>query len=267
MIVTKQPEAGRRYLENRGLEPYTWLAFRFGFIPNAALPGAEGKLRQPAIVLPWYRAGKVCAVRYRFLQMHEYTDQAGSERKEKQTALSGSSFAGVLYGGQAYDPGIIELSTLAICEGELNAASIWQVARDTHLDVFSMGSESARITPVMVERAGKYASVLTWLDQEDYVKHAMSILPGAHGVKSPAGKDANDFLQTGQLGAFLALHRFQVAQNQHEQERLLWDLWDAAQLPNGVDTGTARAIERFAKQLGKSVSLSEPEPGRWITNG
>lgn len=230
----------RAYLDRRGLTPDTWLVFKLGYAPRVAIPGTEGKERAPAISMPWYRAGQLVGVRYRFLE---------KQGDYKQTALAGSSFSGVLYGGPALATGIAELSTLLICEGEMNACSIWQVSRDTHLDVLSMGSESATITPAMVEHTQKYATVLTWLDQEDYVKRAMEVLPGAYGVKSPGGKDANDLLQAGMLSGFLAMHRFQAAKNRHEQQRLLWDLSDAARLPGGVDDVMASVIADIAKTI------------------
>lgn len=233
-------QAAHAYLDRRGLDPHTWQVFKLGYAPRVAIPGTEGKERAPAISIPWYRAGQLVGVRYRFLE---------KQGDYKQTALAGSSFAGVLYGGPALATGIAELSTLLICEGEMNACSIWQVARDTHLDVLSMGSESATITPAMVEHASKYATVITWLDQEDYVKRAMEALPGAYGVKSPSGKDANDLLQAGMLGGFLAMHRFQAAKNRHEQQRLLWDLSDAARLPGGVDDVMASVIADIAKTI------------------
>ena len=249
----QEVEQGRVYLEYvRKLEPHTWRAFGLGFT-LAALPGTEGKQRAPAIVIPWYKDGKVCAVRYRFLQTHEYTDAEGKQRKEKQTALTGSSFSGVLFGEQALDVGAAKLSTLLICEGELNACSIWQAGYDTHLAVLSLGSESATIRPAAKEYAGGFATTIVWLDKEKWAQAVQAALPGSYGIKSPDGQDANDLLQSGKLGGFLAHQRFQAAKNHHEQERLLWDLWDATQAWGGVDEDTSRMIRHIAKTLGKTL--------------
>ncbi len=245
-----QAEVGRQYLDNRGLQPHTWIAFNLGFTPSASLPGTEGKKTAPALVVPWYRAGKVCAIRYRFLRLHEYTDTEGKERKEKQTALTGSSFAGVLFGGQALDVGIKKLSTLIICEGELNDCSIWQTVKDMHVHVFSLGSESATITPAMVEYTAQYARVIVWLDKQEIAQKVMAALPGAHGVKSPNGQDANDLLKSEALGGFLALHRFQAARNRNEQEAMLWDTWDDAQVWPGPDESTNEVMSHIAQLLG-----------------
>jgi hypothetical protein len=244
-----QAEAGRAYLDSRAIEPHAWQAFKLGYKHDAPLPGTEGKQRAPAIVIPWYKGGKLCAIRYRFLQWHEYTDSEGKQRREKQTALPGSGFAGVLYGGQALDLSAVSLSTLVICEGELNACSIWQAAKDSRADVLSLGSESATITAAMQEYAGRYATTIIWLDREERAQAFMAALPGTYGIKSPNGQDANDLLQAETLGGFLALHRFQAAKNRHEQERVLWDLWDAAQVWPGADASTNEVMRHIAKVL------------------
>ena len=256
----QEAEQVRACLENvRKLEPHTWQAFGLGFT-LAALPGTWDETKrvhvtpkQPAIVIPWYRGGKVCGVRYRFLQWHEYTDAEGKPRKEKQTALSGSSFSGVLYGGQALDVGAVSLSTLLICEGELNACSVWQAAHDTHLAVLSLGSESATISPATKEYAGRFATTIVWLDREERAQAVQAALPGSHPIQSPNGQDANDLLQAGKLGGFLAHQRFQAAKDRHEQERLLWDLWDAAQAWGGGDEDTSKMIRHIANTLGKTI--------------
>jgi len=236
-----QAGAGRAYLDSRGLEAHAWQAFKLGYTPAAPIPGSEGKQRAPAIVLPWYKGGAVRGVRYRFLQTHD---------GHKQTALAGSSFTGVLFGGQALDVGAISLSTLIVCEGEINAASIWQAAKDSRVDVLSLGSESATITPAMADYAGRYAHVIVWLDREERAQAVQGALPGAYGIKSPNSQDANDMLQAGTLGAFLALHRFQAARNRHEQERLLSNLRDAANVWPGADISTNEVMAHIVKVLG-----------------
>jgi hypothetical protein len=236
-----QAEAGRAYLDSRGLAPHAWQAFKLGYRHDAPVPGTEGQHCAPAIVLPWYKGGKLIAVRYRFLQMHD---------GRKQTALAGSSFAGVLYGDQALELSAVSLSTLIICEGELNACSIWQAAKDSRVDVLSLGSESATITPAMADYAGRYATKIVWLDREERAQAVRAALSGSYPIKSPNGKDANDMLAAGTLGAFLALHRFEAARNRQEQERLLGDLRAAAQVWPGADTSTTEVIAHIEKVLG-----------------
>jgi hypothetical protein len=246
-------EAGQHYLAGRGLEPHVWMTFKLGYREAVSLPGTEGKQKAPAIVIPWVVAGTVRAVRYRFLQWCEYTDAAGRSRQEKQTAETGSAFAGVLYGGQALMRCAENERTLVLCEGEINALSIWQVAHHTALDVLSLGSKSQRLTPAMVEYAKRYQRVICWLDEAEGAKKQMVEISGAYGVQSPDGQDANDLLQAGLLGGFLSTVRILACQSDQEREKLLWDLQDAANTLQGVDAGTAQAIEWLAGELGRSV--------------
>lgn len=125
-----------------------------------------------------------------------------------------------------------------ICEGELNALSIWQAQHDAALDVLSLGSESQRLTPQMIVMARKYQQVIVWADRNDIAWHLKEAIPGAHGAKSPDNRDANGLLQASELGAHLAGIRFEAARTDHEREGVLWGLYDAAQLPPGVDAGT-----------------------------
>lgn len=269
---------GAEYLERRGLEPGTWRAFGWGFGP-----GWYSLTRQllPAIVIPWYRGGKLMAIRYRFLNPPAVVVD-GKERVEKIVSLQGSKFGGVLYGGQAMEPGAEQTRTLVLCEGEINAASIWQVAHDTRLDVLSVGSESTRLTDAMLAHAAKYKSVVVWMDRREIADKMRQQLPaGTVAVSSPLRKDdqgnvlagpdgkpqkwdANDLLRIGKLGAFLAGVRGKACGDDGaKREGLLWDLVDAARLPLGIDPGTGAAALRLAGELGKKVTLYECPDGAW----
>lgn len=84
--------------------PVFWIDFDNGtHRTDAPLPGTwDAKRRcsiaapQPAIVIPWYRGGKVVAVRYRFVRIHEYPGVDSRERKVKQSSIYGSDFADIL---------------------------------------------------------------------------------------------------------------------------------------------------------------------------
>lgn len=260
-------EAGRAYLEGRGIDARAWLRYRLGYVPGAALPGTKGKERAPAIVIPWFEGSfsKVRAVRYRFLQAHTYTDADGKGRTEKQTALSGSRFSDWLWGGPRDDGGESG-RVILICEGELNAASIWLAAYNTGLDVYSLGSESAKIPPLVVKYAQEFGRAFVWADKNAVAHELQTVIPGAYPIKSPGGKDANDLLQAGLLGGFLATIRADAAQNEEQLEGVLWDLWDAANRLQGVDRGTAAIIHKLSDKLGKPRRLVEAEPGRWIVD-
>jgi len=47
----------------------------------------------------------------------------------------------------------------------------------------------------------------------------------------------------------------QAAKNRHEQERVLWDLWDAANVWPGADDSTMEVIRHIAKTLGISLQV------------
>jgi hypothetical protein len=270
-------EQAQAYLLGRGIEPHTWLQYGLGYCPDAPLPGTKGRQRAPALVIPWRSRVGVYALRYRFLKVQHYTDSEGKERSEKLVAETGSQFAGKLFGGQAlpewvYEPApegyehrVQKLCTLLIVEGEINAMSCWQVASETHLHVLSLGSEGQTIPAAALPLIQRYGKVLVWADKERIAQRLMSALPGAVGIHSPGGKDANDLLQAGLLGGFLATMRANHAKSHDELEGLLWALYDAARLPAGIDTGSAKILQRLAAQLGKQAAIYEPEPGRWIT--
>lgn len=279
-------EPAQQYLERRGLEPATWLAFKLGYAPAAALPGTEGERRAPAVLMPWYRGGRLVGIRYRYLQAQRYRDKDGKEREIKAASKGGSQFANeqgaYLFGAQAHEvygwlakwpvmPPAPEgyrpaeyLRTLVLTEGEINAASLWQVSQGTRLDVLSYGSESAtRLSPAQVALAGSYGTVIIWADRLKVAREIVEQIPGAHAIESPIGKDANDLLGAGALGKFLALARLMACHGQEEREALLWALYDQAASLRGVDGGTAEIIGRLSGELGKRAEVAELEPGRW----
>jgi hypothetical protein len=143
--------------------------------------------------------------------------------------------------------------------------SAWQAAGDTGLHVLSLGSESAGLSEAAVQAALRYGLVLAWADKGKIAQRLMAQLPGAVGVQSPGGNDANDLHRRGLLGGFLARKRAAEAMSRQELEALLWALYDAANLPAGIDGGTAAVLRSLARQLGKQAAIYEAEPGRWIT--
>ena len=151
-----------------------------------------------------------------------------------------------------------------LCEGELNAASIWQAAHLSGVDVLSLGSESQRLTEAMIAYAGKFGQVIAWADRAEIAAGLRAALPGSFAVQSPKGRDANDLLKAGLLGGFLATARAELATGPGELERLLLDLVDGAGRVQGTDKSAALVIERLAARLGKAAPLIEIEPGRWV---
>lgn len=201
--------------------------------------------------MPWYAAGKLTGLRYRFLEAQD---------GHKQTAQTGSHFTGRLFGGHglpdwvslAKSDGKFEsMCDLIICEGEINAMSIWQVAGDTNLHVLSMGSESAKLSDAMVAYAKRYRNVIVWADKSNVARELQAEIPAANSITSPNGNDANDLLRDDLLGAVLSVARLRACRNDFQREGLLWDLWDAAQTWLSVDAGTKQAIRHIAGELGR----------------
>ena len=208
LLGSPDGQAGREYLTNRGLYPETWELFGLGYC-LASLPGtwkAETKQhttpKQPAICMPWTLGnGRIPAIRYRFLSAQTYTDTDGRERTEKQTAQFASDFIGKLFGGCALS-GPDNVPALVLCEGEINAMSVWQTTAGA-VDVLSLGSESAHLSEAAVRAILRYQRVIVWMDRADVAKRCMAALPGAVGFKSPHNKDANDWLRAGVLPEIL----------------------------------------------------------------
>ncbi len=243
-VVTEAHEAlldgdnpGARYLRGRGLEVGTWETFHLGFGEGWS---REAQAKLPAIVIPWYRAGKVCAVRYRFLQ---------PVGKQKTASLGDSQFAGVLYGGHVVLGAAEHARTLVLCEGELNAASVWQVAGPAKTDVLSIGSESQMLTPAAVDYIGKYRQVIVWMDRAEIARQLMAVLPNAIALSSPDGKDANDMLQAGLLGGVIATMRRRGARTWEQKNALVWDYYDARNEGFG-DAGAEQVAHEVAQEIG-----------------
>lgn len=252
-LYSEKDTCGADYLTKRGLTPATWQRFSLGYKADCGLPGtwnAESKERtyppQPAILMPWYAGGRLVAIRYRFLQSHSYIDAGGKEQTNKQGSLFGSVFEGRLFGGQCLARFCEDLRTLVICEGEINAMSIYQIASETKVDVLSLGSESQHLTPAMVDYARQFRHIIVWADRPQVAKNLMAALPGAYGVASPDGQDANDLLQAGHLGGYLTAWRFQLCVCKEERDALYYDLWDAMNIDAGLDAGTVKVMRHIA---------------------
>ncbi|MEA3335052.1 MAG: hypothetical protein U9R25_04025 [Chloroflexota bacterium] len=194
----KEGETGQRYLRERGLEPDTWRAWRLGYVP--VVHGRKRIKGQwwdvglgAAIALPWIDGDKLMALQYRLIE-HEalrYWQKAGGTR---------TLFGLHLVEGR---------SVLVACEGELNAVSIWQAARDW-ADVVSFGPQGnlQRALQHLGPLADRYEKVLVWADEAAWALAAAGKLGDrAVALRSPMGMDANDMLVVGVLGEFLQSFR------------------------------------------------------------
>jgi hypothetical protein len=198
-------KAGRDYLDKRGILPNTWRAWKIGFDP-ARYDTAQGRQR-PALVRPWYWGQKLCALKYRFVD-----SQGKNDRFTQKTGGKQRLFGLQMRGGHG--------DTVILCEGELNAISIWQALHMDGVaivDVVSFGAEGGDRSEWVAELCRRYRRVVFWIDKPEEVRAAMANVPGSYGLCSPNGPslpgradepsklDANEMLQAGILGEFLQL--------------------------------------------------------------
>jgi hypothetical protein len=234
---------GASYASERGLTLETLQAFNVGYWAKTPLPGTWDARRrayihpqQPGLVIPWYdwETGDLHGIRYRYLKTHSYRRIEGKMNTVKQHSKWKSDFTGV-FGSQALEGRAEDIRTLVICEGELNAMSIWQVANPWRWAVLSVGSESSYIPGVALEYAKCFGRVLVWMDRREHATRLMSDLGAkAYGVTSPliGGEkvDANDYLKLGLLAGWLIRARGNACQSATERERFYYDVQEAHEL-------------------------------------
>lgn len=210
------------YLQQRCIALETIAAFGVGY-SSVGLPHTwDGKThcypKQLAVSLPWFdHDGALIAVKYRFIKPHTYTDKDGHVKAGKNGEgvrfTSRGQIDGNVFGWQA----LRGADVLIICEGEMNALSLWQASRGA-VDVLSMGSESTtkKLPPRCVDLAHRYTHRIVWADKKE-VADAAALQIGAASMTSPKGMDANDLLKAGKLGDLLTamLLRLGVSHTSH----------------------------------------------------
>jgi len=258
----------REYLTRRGLTQDTWQAFDVGCVASRKLP-SDRTQTAPAVCWPVFAwdTGALVAVRYRFT----VTTPTG----DRYDSLKGSSMAGHMFGVQAL-PEYVRLQladgasyaerscALVLCEGELNAMSIWQACAGTNVHVLSTGSQSVRRLPDWtVDVASRYGAVLTWFDEAERAANIAQQLPGAVAVRSPItngeAQDANDILRRGLLAGLVQKLRISALRDGSLRESVLWQLVDsvqeARQTGGEADAGTVKVVRELADELGRHVTL------------
>ena len=255
-------EDGREYLKMRGFERKTWERFGFGFDPAVAVPGTDGKQRAPAIVMPWFGGGQLRALRYRFLS----AQQRPTGKTVKQTGRGspkGLFFGGLgLEGFQAFqtDKPTERLRCLFVCEGEMNAMSIWQAAHPARVDVVSIGSQDSKLTAPMLDFVARYGDVIAWLDRPDRSANVVSAIrervPHVLGIASPKDNDANDWLKQGKLQYIIAWLRLERAAGGDVDaiQRIIYDYLDAVDAGEMTLTGeTLEILRKFGAKIGVGI--------------
>ena len=252
-------DRARVYLESRGLDSATWLNFGLGVANVKTGTGTYA----PAIVIPWYVRGELVSLAHRFL-----------EAQEGQRYTRWGSAANRLYGNHA---NMDSADTLIVCEGEINAMSIWQVAHHTRLHVLSTGKQVDRLSDNAVKAiADRYITIIVWADeqtvtnslQQQLAAQAKGMVGAMYSPMQDGQKqDANTQLQRRELGATLAEYRLSIAQQQQQQQRLYSDLLQGAMSLQGLDAGSATVLHRLAAQLGKPIAIEQAGDNRYIVFG
>lgn len=196
-LAGQDGNAGRLYLEERGISRATVLTYRLGFA-QATNSG------RPVIVIPWFDANGpdgelITAIKYRFVD-----DLAKQEKSRRFMMAEGSK--PIIFGLHA----AAGHDVLILVEGEFNAMSIAQVsaAEVMNVDALSFGSQSGSHQDVLRKISQEYRRVIVWADDPEKAKEIRSTLkrpadvlcsPEIDGTKY----DANALLQLGWLTDFL----------------------------------------------------------------
>lgn len=193
MNLFAHPDAqpARDYLLSRGINPGTWEAFMLGADLNP-----DGKRIGPVVTIPWLLSDyRVTNIRYRLLTPIK-------RKKGYQKYDSRPNGDALIFGGHLRR----RTNTLILCEGELNAMSIWQAAEDAYfsLDVLSYGARriNSQVIDQLRKVANSYNNVAIIADnQADAQRNAeqLQLNKPCMIIANPSGKDPNELLQEGTL--------------------------------------------------------------------
>ncbi len=204
-LTTPHGAAARAFLQSRGLSFAMWEAWLLGC---GMVYDPVARRERPAIVIPWRdaEAGRdtITALKYRFI------DADPNPKALRYSSKRGSTFD-LPFGMFDILPGFHH--TLLLVEGEINCISVTQ-CRMNGVSVLSFGSEGGGRHDVLRAIAEKYKRVFVWADdvnpqQAKRAEELRALVRGGGRVlRSPkrdgAKWDANQLLQAGALGEFLA---------------------------------------------------------------
>ena len=197
-------QAGQRaldYLHGRGLTDETIRAWRLGWHDKRrrraprrwglqGRKGVEAVWLMRGVTIPWTVEGAVWHVKIRRFADHSPMPMTEHGKKYAQITQGCPSLYGLdLLAGR---------STVVICEGELDAALLWQAAGDL-VDVVAIGTKGAKIAlPYLVH----LARASTWLvaldnDAEAEARDWGRFSDRVRRVRPSTGNDLTDFYQAG----------------------------------------------------------------------
>lgn len=197
-------EPGRAYLRLRGLLSETWQAWQLGYVMTWH---PKLKIRLPAVCLLWRANGAIQAVQYRFIPRATGCGEGCAEMPKGERFSQRKGGRRVLFGLDL----VRGEGTLVLCEGEINALSLWQVLRPVGCDVVSWGSQGNILRSCVAAEAARlvrgYRRVVVWADEQSLAEEALRLLGAERrgvAIFSEGGLDANDRLQRGDLAEFMA---------------------------------------------------------------
>ena len=194
-------DAGRAYLEQRGISMRTAHHWLLGYAAVSP-PTVDGRrIGGPSLTMPYLRHDddRLMALRYRRIGASgtgdRYINEPGSDVR--------------LFGLHLLD---LSAATLVLVEGELNAISIWQAADGMRLCVLSIGGQSLKQQALrnVASASRQFVRCVVWCDESEKTQQLRAVVESSSVQmrRSPVvdGQkvDANDMLQRGQLGPFLA---------------------------------------------------------------
>lgn len=178
------------YLMNRGLTPETIRFHSLGYIPGKPdeYHKIEGVRVPCGILIPWYGHGALWGVKVR--------RAAGSQRYEQ---IGGGNLKGCLYLGDYIKPG----TPVIVDEGEFNALTLWQVARDkvSPVAIGSVGNKNISIRWHGLLAAAPHIFARMDSGSGDDAAATLKAMAAARPLAVPAPfKDPNEFLVGGGAG-------------------------------------------------------------------
>jgi hypothetical protein len=186
LLCAESGALGQAYLTRRGLLPQTWHMAQLGLTARIDAEGRKGW----AIAIPWQYQGVFTAIQYRFLD----------ERAQRYTRYQYAGYYGETVLFTLPSKGS---SHLVICEGEINALSVWQASA---YDSISIGSQC--MAPHTLEALRRYVAdykqIQIWTDEWQVATRLVEAFSGRGEVLTNPDGDANELLQQDRLAQLFA---------------------------------------------------------------
>jgi hypothetical protein len=185
LLVAEAGSLGQAYLYKRHLLPSTWEIAQLGLTPRIDAERRKGW----AISIPWLYNGAITAIQYRFIEPRT--------QRYSRYQCAGSSGETILFMCPSKGHG-----SLVICEGEINAMSVWQASAH---DAISVGSQNMtrNTLEALKSHINRYQDIFVWFDEKPVAETLIQAL-GGRGEAIVADGDANELLQQSRLRQVLA---------------------------------------------------------------